>query len=64
MSSFGGDSDLHIHNDCNINDCSHSRLGHSYETPNGITPQSTEAYKYLAGSRNFTVAEIEIFKLI
>ena len=50
MSMFGGGGDLCICNECNINTASYSRLGHSYELPNGITYNSTEAKNYLAGS--------------
>ena len=64
MSRFGGGCDLRIYNDCNINTASYSNLGASYETPNGYTYESTEAQNYLAGSCNFTVSEIEVFKLI
>ena len=65
MSTFGGGShDLYISNDCNINNISCSYLGNIYEAPNGHACGSIEAKNYLAGSYNFTVAEIEVFKLI
>ena len=64
MFTFGGGCDLVIHNDCNINTSSLSKLGHSYESPNGYAFKSDEARNYLAGSFKFTVNEIEVFKLI
>ena len=64
MSIFGDGCDLFIYNDCNINTTSSSNLGYTYEAPNGYAYQSTEARNYLAGSYNFTVNEIEVFKLI
>ena len=63
MSTFGGGHDLYISDDCNTNN-SYSDLGHSYESPNGYAYGSNEARNYLAGSFNFTVNEIEVFKLI
>jgi hypothetical protein len=60
MSTFGGGHDLCIDIDCagNTNGC-YSKLGHSYEVPNG-----NDAHTYLAGSYNFTLQEIEVFKII
>ena len=42
MSIIGG-GDIYISNDCNINTTSASRLGHSYELPNGYTYNTTQA---------------------
>ena len=54
---FGYD-DLLIHSACNINFKSNSELGNRYECP-------PDKDKYaLAGSKNFKVIEIEVFKLI
>ena len=66
MSSFGGNHALYIYDDCNINTNSYSNLGYQYgyEAPNGYAYGSTEAKNYLAGCYNFTVCEIEVFKLI
>ena len=64
MAEFGNGNDLVIYNDCNINTNSYSNLGSSYESPNGYAYQSNEARNYLAGSYEFTVDEIEVFKLI
>jgi hypothetical protein len=64
MSIFGGGCDLYISNDCNINTDSYSYLGYSYEAPNGYAWYSNEANNYLAGSHEFSVLEMEVFKLI
>ena len=53
-----GTYDLCIFNDCNINYESWSKLGNDYEFP----PQN-DVFA-LAGSYNFKVIEIEVFKLI
>jgi hypothetical protein len=44
---------------------SYSNLGHpnGYES-NGYAYYSTEAKSYLAGSYNFTVLEMEVYKII
>ena len=60
---FGGGTDLYIANDCNVNSDSRSNLGETYES-NGYAYGSTEAKSYLAGSYNFTVLEMEVFKII
>ena len=56
LCSFG--IDLLIHNDCNINYNSYSELGDRYECP-----ANKDKYA-LAGSFNFKVIEIEVYKLI
>jgi hypothetical protein len=61
---FGsGGGDLIIYNDCNVNSSSYSNLGHSYKS-NGYAYESTEAQSYLAGSYEFTVLEMEVYKII
>ena len=54
-----------IYNECNINIESRSHLGfHGYfELPHGIQENSNESRSYLAGSHQFKVLEIEVFKL-
>ena len=60
MSTFGGGHDLCIDIDCiGTTNGSYSNLGHSYEAPNG-----NDARTNLAGSYNFTLQEIEVFKII
>ena len=63
MSVFGGGYDLRLDNDCNVNSNSYSNLGDSYES-NGYAKGSAEAKSYLAGSYQFTVLEMEVFKII
>ena len=62
---FGRD-DIVISDNFNINNNSYSNLGTSYSLPNGMTPYpySEEARFYLAGSYNFQVSEIEVFKVM
>ena len=64
MLCFGGGHDLYISNDCNSNTKSYSDLGDSYEAPDGFKYQSGQARSYLAGSLNFSVSEIEVYKII
>ena len=53
-----------IWNNCNDNNNSLSDLGLSYEAPNGYTHGSNESRSYLAGSYNFFVDEIEVFRIV
>jgi hypothetical protein len=55
--SFGGGHDLHISNFANGNQGSYSGFDNSYQPP----PGTVEANSLLAGSRNFTPTEIEVF---
>ena len=58
--TFGGNYDLHISDNSNINLNSYSNLGNSYKHPlyaNG----SIEAKNFLAGTYNFKTVEIEVF---
>jgi len=66
MIYIGNNGNIRIDNDCNIKNSNNSLLGYgnSYETPIGMQPSSDEAKKYLAGDKNFTVEEIELYKLI
>eukprot|EP00347_Sterkiella_histriomuscorum_P017056 403350831 len=62
LSAFGGD--LQIHSDCNsYNQESFSMLGSTYSLPAGVIQRSQEANTYLAGSQNFRVQEIEVYKV-
>ena len=65
LGSFGGGCGFTLFDDCNININSLSNLGawDYYELPNGIKVDSDECQSYLAGSRNFKVLEIEVYKL-
>ena len=55
--TFGGGHDLHISNNANGNQGSHSGFGNSYQPP----PGTVEATSLLAGSLYFTPTEIEVF---
>eukprot|EP01080_Neovahlkampfia_damariscottae_P009231 gene9231-1317_t len=60
---FGGGHDLYIAgNGCNTGNSNYSNLGHSFTCPEGQTYGQNGAKNFLAGSYNFTVSEIEVFK--
>ena len=65
MTCFGScGSGFWISNDCNINEDSSSDLGfNGWWYPQGIQPKTNEAKSYLAGSCEFNVLEMEVFKL-
>ena len=41
----------------------YSNIGNSYQAPLGIKYDTFESKSYLAGSRNFKVLEIEVYKV-
>ncbi|CDW83697.1 UNKNOWN [Stylonychia lemnae] len=55
--------DLLIYAECNNNGSSYSNFGTTYKPPDGMIANSEEAKMYLAGSHNFTVKEIEVYKV-
>ena len=59
--TFGGGHDFHISNNANLNSESRSYFGYgaTYWLPSGAKDQ----YTILAGSRNFTPNEVEVFYL-
>ncbi len=65
LTDLGCGYGFRIRDDCNINTNSWSRLGSGgrYELPQGIKPGTNEARSYLAGSLNFKILEMEVFKL-
>ena len=66
MTAIGaGANGFYIYDDCNSNASSYSSLGEivQFELPQGIQKGSNEGYSYLAGSQNFKVLEIEVYKL-
>ncbi|EFC46993.1 TLDc domain-containing protein [Naegleria gruberi] len=64
LSSFGAyGCDICIKDDCNLNSHSFSKFGCNYELPDGFKTDSFEAHSYLAGSYEFRVVEIEVFKI-
>ena len=54
--TFGGNHDLHIANGANANSSSYSNLGNTYHCP-----ANANASSFLAGKRNFSVNEVEVF---
>ena len=57
---FGAGHDLHICNNSNTSDRSHSNLGLSYNHPN-YAYDSNQAKSFLAGSISFFTTEIEVY---
>jgi len=59
--TFGRGYDIRIYNNANINTNSYSDFGPSnyYSVPSGVQDQ----YTILAGTRNFTPDEVEVFYL-
>jgi len=56
LATFGGGHDFCLRDNCNTVNTSYSNFGHSYET-NG------KPKEFLTGSYNFTVKEIEVYKV-
>ena len=59
--TFGGGLDIYISNYASSNRNSYSNLGSTYSPPSGYSPGSTFAQTFLAGTYQFTPAEIETF---
>ena len=59
--TFGGGHDIYISNNANSNTASYTDFGqyNYYSVPSGVQDQ----YKILAGTRNFTPDEVEVFYL-
>jgi hypothetical protein len=63
MPSFGG-MDLRLGRNCNTSSKQNfAELGNSYELPDGIEKDTDEASELLLGTVEFTVDEIEVFKV-
>jgi hypothetical protein len=59
--TFGGGHDIHIANNANTTMDSYSFLGRTYKHPQyGLN--TNEAFTFLAGSHNFQLDEIEVYK--
>jgi hypothetical protein len=56
--TFGGGHDIHLSDGCDTNTTSYTDFGYSYANPTGIEGKSV-----LAGERNFTVKEVEVFSI-
>jgi hypothetical protein len=61
--TFGGKTDLRIASNALNKTSSSSNLGYTY-TRTGITFNTSASQKFLAGTRHFQVAEIEVFTLV
>jgi len=59
--TFGSGSDIYIADNANINTVSSVNLGNTYKHP-GYPIGSKEAQSYLAGSYNFQLSDIEMYK--
>jgi hypothetical protein len=57
---FGGGVDMRIRPSDSDNK-SYANLGYTYELPHGYTYGTEEAKKYLAGSYQFRIKELEVF---
>ena len=59
--TFGGGHDLHISNNADKNTGSYANLGHSYRPPSGYSYSSSNTRALLAGTRNFSPTEVEVY---
>ena len=57
--TFGSCHDMHIAGNADQNTYSYTDFGCSYSPPNGVTERST----ILAGTKNFSPDEVEVFYL-
>ena len=64
MVRFGGGNDLAIYDDCNNKSESYSNLGYSYQLPQGMFFDTEQAKTFLCGTYNFTVQDIEVYRVI
>ncbi len=62
--SFGRGHDFRISSNANINNESYSNFGYTYQLPEGISLNSEQAKSYLAGSYQFKIIEIEVYKVV
>ncbi|KAG2392708.1 hypothetical protein C9374_011433 [Naegleria lovaniensis] len=66
LTCFGGGCDFSIADKCNENKKSYCNLGYSYTIPQSLSNfqhEDAEVRSYLAGSKNFKVSEIEVYKV-
>ena len=64
MLAFGRGHDFRISSNCNQNNESYSNFGYTYQLPDNISLNSDEAKAYLAGSYQFKVSEVEVYKVV
>jgi hypothetical protein len=58
--TFGGGHDIYISDNAASNTNSYTNFNHQYQAPSGVSSTSN----ILAGTRNFTPTEIEVFCLV
>jgi hypothetical protein len=61
--TFGGGHDLYICDNANTTNSSYTNLGHTYKAPVGTTYGQNDAMNYMAGTYNFMIDEIEVYKI-
>ena len=62
--TFGGGYDLAIYDSANANTNSCANLGYDYDPPPGGVYDQPSANAYMAGTRNFKVADYEVFRVV
>jgi hypothetical protein len=64
LAGFGRGHDFRISSQSNLNNQSYSNFGYTYQLPEGISINSEDAKSYLAGSYQFKIIEIEVYKVV
>ena len=59
--TFGGGHDIYIANNADKNTNSYANLGYTYRSPSGYSYGSSNTRALLAGRRNFTPTEVEVY---
>ena len=59
--TFGYGFDLYIANNADKNKNSYANLGYTYRPPSGYSYSSSNTRALLAGSKNFTPTEVEVY---
>jgi hypothetical protein len=59
--TFGGAHDLYIANNADKNRNSYANVGHTYRPPSGYSYGSSNTRAVLAGRRNFSPTEVEVY---
>lgn len=62
--AFGRGHDFRISDNCNINNESYSNFGYTFSLPEGMVLNSDEAKSYLAGTYQYKVIEVEVYKVV
>ncbi|CDW85095.1 tldc domain-containing protein [Stylonychia lemnae] len=60
----GGGHDILISHDCDKNHNSLCNLGHTYQTPTGLSHGQDNTKSYLGGAKNFKILEIEVYRVV